>query len=190
MQGGGKWRFNHDSKKPDAVLKKIVVIGPESTGKSTLSQDVAAALNTLWVPEFARDYLENIGQNYVEDDLLNIAQGQLALEDDFAQKAATHLICDTDLYVIKVWSEARYGQCHRYILEEIARRPYHLYLLTYIDIVWEDDPLREHAHPNERSYFYHQYRDIVQQSGVPWVDVRGDRDHRLQTALQAIGTIL
>lgn len=167
-------------------IKKIVVIGPESTGKSTLSAALAKALNTVWVPEYARQYLEELGRPYEEADLLEIAKGQLAQEDKLAQQAHKYLICDTDLYVLKVWSEAKYGYCHKEILQSIAERKYDMYLLTYIDVLWQDDPLREHPAAHEREYFYKQYRDIVQQSGVPWADIRGNEQERLKTALDAI----
>jgi NadR type nicotinamide-nucleotide adenylyltransferase len=167
-------------------IKKIVVIGPESTGKSTLSEGLANSLHTVWVPEYARGYLEGLGRDYNETDLLAIAKGQLATEDEQAIKANEYLICDTDLYVVKVWSEAKYGYCHKDILEEIAQRKYDLYLLTYIDVLWTDDPLREHPEPHEREYFYKQYAEIVQNSGVPWVDVHGNEQQRLEQSLNAI----
>lgn len=163
-----------------------MVIGPESTGKSTLSAGIAASLHTLWVPEYAREYLEVLNRPYHEADLLQIAQGQLSLEDELAGHARDYLVCDTDLYVVKVWAEAKYGRCHKAILEQIAARTYDLYLLTYIDITWEDDPLREHALPHERHYFYHQYRDIVMNSGIPWADIRGSQEERLQQSITAI----
>lgn len=167
-------------------MKKIVVIGPESTGKSTLSAQLAAHYQTLWVPEFARDYLMQLNRPYEQPDLLRMAEGQLQSEDAAAEKANKLLICDTDLHVIKVWSEAKYGDCDARILELIASRKYDLYLLTYIDIAWEDDPQREHPRPEEREYFYQIYRDIVMNSGLPWANIRGGYDERLQTAIEAV----
>jgi NadR type nicotinamide-nucleotide adenylyltransferase len=171
-------------------LKRIVVIGPESTGKSTLSEQLAAHFNTEWVREYAREYLENLNHPYEQDDLLQIAEGQLRLEDETAARANNLLICDTDLQVVKVWSEAKYGDCDPRILEMIAQRQYDLYLLTYIDIAWTDDPLREHPHPSEREYFYNIYRDIVMNAGIPWADIRGDYEQRLKTAVEAVEFIL
>lgn len=170
-------------------IKKIVVIGSESTGKSTLSAALAAALHTVWVPEYARGYLEGIGREYTENDLLQIARGQLQSEDELLAQANKYLICDTDLHVIKVWSENTYGRCHTDVLEAIAARRYDLYLLTDIDIPWEDDPLREHAAPEERNYFYSLYRDIVINSGVPWVNISGTHKERLQKALAAVSEL-
>ncbi len=167
-------------------VKKIVVIGPESTGKSTLSAALAEELLTVWVPEYARQYLEQLDRPYTQDDLLNITKGQLELEDELAKQANNILICDTDLHVIKIWSEAKFGYCDKWILEQIAARSYDMYILTYIDTAWEDDPLREHGAPAERLYFYSLYNDIVQNAGVPVAIARGTHDERLKTALQAI----
>lgn len=167
-------------------IRKIVVIGPESTGKSSLSEALAGELKTAWVPEYAREYLEKLGRPYVQDDLLAIARGQVRTEDKLAGEANKLLVCDTDLNVIKVWSEHKYQSCHRYVLQEIARRKYDMYLLTNIDVPWTDDPLREHPAPAERAYFYNVYRDIVQNSGVPWLDVRGSFSERLSLCLNFI----
>ena len=102
-------------------LKKIVVIGPESTGKSSLCEALATHYRTSWVPEYAREYLETHGMDYSFDDLLTIARGQLALEDRLyaaAEAAGKELLfIDTDLYVIKVWSEFVFGRCHPWILD-------------------------------------------------------------------------
>lgn len=170
-------------------LKKIVVIGPESTGKSTLSEALAKALHTVWVPEYARAYLESLGRPYAEGDLLLMAAGQIASEDRLIQQANKYLICDTDLYVIKVWSEAKYGRCNSRILEQIAERKYDLYLLTGIDMPWTDDPLREHPAPEDRKYFYDVYQDIVSNSGSAWLAVDGNEEERLRTALDVIGRL-
>lgn len=171
-------------------MKKVVVIGPESTGKSTLSEQLAQHYNTVWVPEFARGYLETLGREYEQQDLLHIAAGQINSEDALGEKANNVLICDTDLQVIRVWSEAKYGDCAAEILQMIAAREYDLYLLTYIDIDWVDDPLREHPHPEERQHFYEVYRDIVVNSGLPWADIRGSYEERLQLAVNAVDRVI
>ncbi len=170
-------------------LRKIVVIGPESTGKSTLSESLAASLDTVWVPEVAREYCMNLNRQYTEEDLLVIARGQVSLEDEYGSKAKQHLICDTDLYVLKVWSEHKYGRSHPWILEQIASRKYDLYLLADIDIEWQDDPLREHADPGMRRYFFNVYKNIVVESGVPWVAISGSPEQRLQKALAAVKSL-
>lgn len=171
-------------------MKRFVVIGSESTGKSTLSQQLAKHYQTAWVPEFARGYLEQIDRPYEEEDLLEIAKGQLALEDDKATSADKLLICDTDLYVIKVWSESKYGDCHPQILQWISERRYDGYLLTYIDIPWTYDPQREHPEPAAREYFYNIYKDIVVNCGIPWADIRGGEQERLSNAINFIDRLL
>ena len=169
-----------------SIIKSIAIIGPESTGKSTLSEALAAALHTVWVPEYAREYLEMIDRPYTEADLVQIAKGQIANENMAMSIATNYLVCDTDLNVVKVWSEHKYGQCHPWILEEIATRKYDLYLLTDIDIPWEHDPMREHPDAGMRQYFYNIYKDIVMQSGVPWTNISGDADQRTHKAMEAV----
>ncbi|TWW02352.1 AAA family ATPase [Chitinophaga pinensis] len=171
-------------------MLKVVVIGPESTGKSTLSQQLAAHYQTMWVPEYARQYLEGLSRPYEQSDLLSIAKGQLVQEDQLAQQANRLLICDTDLHVIKVWSEHKYGNCDPEILQAIRDRKYDLYLLTYIDIPWEEDPQREHPDPTMREYFYNVYRDLVMASGVPWVEIKGSLDERMTSAIAAVDKLL
>ncbi len=167
-------------------IPKVVIIGPESTGKSTLSASLAEVFHTTWVPEYAREYLEQLQHPFSEQDLLHIAKGQLNTEDEKLATASRLLICDTDLHVIRVWSEHRFNRTDSQILAAIAERRYDLYLLTDTDIAWEPDPLREHPELHMRRYFYHQYRDAVMHSGVPWANIHGNHQQRLQLALAAI----
>lgn len=164
-------------------IKKIVVIGPESTGKSTLSKALAEKLHTVWVEEYARTYLATQDNQYDFADLQRIAMGQLAAEDHAIEKARQTLICDTDLYVLKVWSEHKYNKVAGFVLEQIAQRHYDAYILCDIDIEWRADPQREHPEPQMRQYFFHQYKDIVCQSGRPFIIVSGNETERLQQAL-------
>ena len=92
--------------------------------------------------------------------------------------------------MLKVWSEHKYGQVDPRILEQIAARPYDLYLLTYIDIPWEEDPQREYPDPRMREYFYRIYRDIVVNAGVPWVDIRGGYEEREKAAIAAVNKLI
>ncbi|MFY0253026.1 AAA family ATPase [Chitinophaga sp. 30R24] len=171
-------------------MKKVVVIGPESTGKSTLSEKLATHFHTVWTPEYAREYIDQLSRPYNQQDLLEIAAGQIALERQQALQANRVLICDTDLYVIKVWSEHKYGNCDPRILKQVAQQHCDLYLLTYIDLPWEEDPQREHPDPAMREHFYQIYRDIVTKSGVSWVDIRGGYAEREAQAIAAIEALL
>jgi NadR type nicotinamide-nucleotide adenylyltransferase len=175
------------------MLKKIVVIGPESTGKSTLCQQLAQHYNTIWCPEFAREYLLTNGARYGYDDLLNIAKGQLALEDEYtALKAGnlSQLFIDTDMYVAKVWCEFVFGKCHRFILDQIIERNYDLYLLCNTDLPWVKDELREYPDLANRQKLYCIYKDIMINQSVPWVDINGGYEERLQKAIIAVDNLL
>lgn len=184
------------------MLKKIVVIGPESTGKSTLCEQLAQHYDTTWCPEFAREYLLTNGTSYEYDDLLTIAKGQLALEDEYHHQLEKQsvpllekgghlpLFIDTDMYVMKVWCEFVFGKCHRFILEQIVQREYDLYLLCNVDLPWVKDELREYPDLASRQKLYQIYKDIMLNQQVPWVDISGDYNERLQKAVKAVDPLL
>ncbi|HMO34376.1 MAG TPA: ATP-binding protein [Lacibacter sp.] len=174
-------------------LRKIVILGPESTGKSTLCEQLAAHYQTLWCPEYAREYLLKHGTNYSFEDLLNIAKGQLQLEDSYTAQLSQRptvsgqlLFIDTDMYVMKVWCEFVFNDCHRWILDRIAERRYDLYLLCRPDLPWVKDELREYPDEATRLRLYHYYRELLMQQDTPWVEVSGSYDQRLQQAIAAV----
>jgi NadR type nicotinamide-nucleotide adenylyltransferase len=169
--------------------KTIVVIGPESTGKSTLCEQLAAHYNTVWCPEFAREYLLQKGMNYSFDDLLKIAMGQLELEDVMHTEARGYYFIDTDMYVMKVWCEVAFQDCHKWILNQIAARQYDLYLLCDVDLPWTPDELREYPDLETRQRLHKMYKDIVINSGSKWAEVSGSDAERLQTAIHLIDTV-
>ncbi|MGB4773054.1 MAG: AAA family ATPase [Chitinophagaceae bacterium] len=184
---------------PTAPLRRIVVIGPESTGKSTLCEELAQQYDATWCPEFAREYLLTYGTEYSYDDLLTIAKGQLALEDEYAilaqqeWEAQDHkttafpiLFVDTNMYVMKVWCEYVFGKCHPFILEQIVERKYDLYLLCNTDLPWVKDELREYPDLQSRQELYLMYKDIVLNQNIPWVDISGDDEARFQSAISGI----
>jgi NadR type nicotinamide-nucleotide adenylyltransferase len=173
---------------PVPPAKKVVVIGPECTGKSALSAFLAEHYKTSWVPEYARGYIDNLTRPYNESELITIAHGQTRLEDEWPHESSDLLICDTNLYVIKIWSEFKYGHCHAEILKQINSRKYDLYLLTYIDIPWQDDPQREH--PNNREELYQLYLKDMKAQSVPFVEIRGERNERRASAIEAVNKIL
>jgi NadR type nicotinamide-nucleotide adenylyltransferase len=184
-------------------IKKIVIVGPESTGKSTLCEQLAQHYNTNWCPEFAREYLLTNGMNYTYSDLLKIAKGQLALEDEYVQSAPdsyrdssqqpgsqSPLFIDTDMYVMKVWCEFVFGKCHAWITDQIAKRKYDLYLLCNTDLPWVKDELREYPDLETRDKLYHIYKNILSNQPVPWVDISGGYEERLQKAVNAVDAVL
>jgi NadR type nicotinamide-nucleotide adenylyltransferase len=168
-------------------LKKIVVTGPESTGKSTLCEQLAANYNTQWVPEYAREYLMNLRRPYTYDDLLIIARGQLQQEDRIVASLQTPLVfIDTDMYVMKVWCEYVFGKCHSFILDEIVNRKYDLYLLCNTDLPWVADELREYPDLESRERLYHMYKDLMINQTTPWFDISGNYEERLRKAVSVV----
>lgn len=174
------------------MLKKIVIIGPESTGKTTLCTELANHFNTQWVPEYAREYLLKNGTDYDFEDLLTIAQGQLRSEDAYTQQASGQklLFIDTDMYVMKVWCEFVFGKCHSFVLDELAKRKYDLYLLCNTDLPWVRDELREYPDLETRQHLYELYKNIMIHQSTPWADVRGNHAERLAIAIKAVENLL
>jgi NadR type nicotinamide-nucleotide adenylyltransferase len=157
--------------------KRIAITGPESAGKTTLAQALAGHFGTVWVPEYAREYLEKLGRSYVFEDLEAIARGQCELEEHYARRAHRYLFCDTDLLVIKIWSEYKYQQTAPYILESLSGRPYDLYVLCGTEIPWEYDPLREN--PGEREELFQLYKKELADQAMPFIEVSGSLEQRV-----------
>jgi len=167
-----------------SLLKKIVVIGPESTGKSTLCEQLAENFKTEWVPEFARNYLLEIRRPYTYEDLLYIAQGQLEQEDQICASTKTPFVfIDTDMYVMKVWCEYVFKKCHQFILDQIVKRKYDCYLLCKTDLPWIADELREYPDLESRERLYHMYKDLMINQSKPWIEISGNYEERLQQAI-------
>ncbi len=169
-------------------IKKVVVIGPECTGKSELTKFLAVHFKTAHVEEYARAYLNKLIRGYEKSDLTKIAHGQARMEDEWVYDANRVLVCDTNAIVIKVWSEFKYGDCDPDILRIIQERKYDLYLLTYIDVPWENDPQREH--PDKREHFWQIFKNEIEKSGVPYTQIRGPREERRAKAVEAVESLL
>lgn len=176
------------SQRVNSSVKKVCVIGPECTGKTDLSKFLSEHYNTPWVDEYARAYLNKLGRPYQQHDLTKIAHGQMRMEDEWLNDANKVLICDTNLLVIKIWSEYKFGTCDKEILKGMAERKYDLYLLTNIDIPWQDDPQREH--PQKREFFWNLYKKEVATTGVDTVEISGSREVRRSTAIEAINKLI
>jgi len=191
------------------TIKKFVIIGPESTGKSTLCKQLAAYYNTLWVPEYAREYLKKNGKEYNYENLLTIAKGQIELEESIGYQVSAirnqqsvpgnegtpdpsylipHILfVDTDMYVMKVWCEYVFNKCHSWILNRIAERYYDGYLLCNSDLPWVRDNLREYPDVSTRNKLYHFYKDILVNQSVAWKEISGNYTERFENARKFIG---
>lgn len=180
-------------KQQPADCIKVVLYGPESTGKTTLSRQLAEHYNTLWVPEYAREYLQkkwNEEQKICEPkDLLPIAIGQIKLENEAAKKANKVLICDTDILETKVYSEVYYSGTCDPILETYAlKNSYDLYFLTYIDTPWEADDLRDK--PLERESMFKAFETALITHQKPYVVLKGNKEERFKEAVKQIDELL
>lgn len=178
--------------KPANCLK-IVLFGPESTGKTTLSRKLATHYSASWIPEFARDYLQekwnSTQQICAPEDLLPIARGQMQLENEAAAAENKLLFCDTDLLETKVYGEAYYdGWSHPKIAEAAAVNTYDLYLLTYIDTPWEADDLRDR--PAQREEMFLHFAKALVTYKRPYVVLTGTLEQRMKTAINLINTFL
>jgi NadR type nicotinamide-nucleotide adenylyltransferase len=164
-------------------MKKIAIIGPESTGKSTLSKALAEYYNEPFVPEYGRKYLEENGKDYNRSDLLAISKGMVIWEDKMKAIAKKKLFCDTDLVMMKVWYEVKYGECHPWVLNHINSNPYDLHLLCAPDLPWENDPLRENPHIRED--LFELYRKELENYRYEYRIISG-KDGRLEKAIEAV----
>jgi len=174
-------------------IVKVVLFGPESTGKTTLSKQLARYYNTVWAPEFARDYLQKKWNNERKtceaEDLIEIAFGQMKLENKLAKKADKVLICDTDLLETKVYSEEYYGGFVDENLDKAAKKnQYDLYLLTYIDTPWEEDDLRDR--PGLRLEMFTAFENALKKHNRNYILLKGDKETRLKNATKAIDKII
>lgn len=174
-------------------LIKIVLFGPESTGKTTLSRQLANHYNTVWAPEYARQYLQekwnNERKTCEQKDILPIAVGQMKLENKLAKKADKILICDTDLLETKVYSEEFYGGFVDAKLNYAAsKNNYDLYLLTYIDTPWEADDLRDR--PKQRLEMFTAFENALQENNKPYLLLKGSKEARFKKAVETIDKII
>jgi NadR type nicotinamide-nucleotide adenylyltransferase len=172
---------------------KVVLFGPESTGKTTLSRQLAEHYKTHWVPEYAREYLqkkwERENTTCELEDLIPIAMGQMKIENELSKTANKVLICDTDLLETKVYSEAYYhGICDPILDYYAIRNSYNLYFLTYIDIPWEADDLRDR--PNEREYMFKTFEQALKTYKKPYIILKGSKADRFEIATKEIDKLL
>ena len=176
-----------------ANIIKIVLFGPESTGKTTLSKQLARYYNTVWAPEYAREYLQKKWNNERKtceaDDLVPIAIGQMKIENRLAKKADKVLICDTDLLETKVYSEEYYGGFVDPVLDTAAKNNiYDLYLLTYIDTPWEEDDLRDR--PGLRREMFNAFEMALKKHHRPYILLQGNKETRLKIAIKTIDELI
>lgn len=169
-------------------IKKIAIVGPESTGKSTISQQLSKYYNVPWVPEYARYYCAALTTPCTLQDEVNMFHGQVALEESFLATAETDfIICDTTFVTVKIWSDAMFGETPKVVVDALKTRPYDFYVLLDIDLPWADDPLRDF--PNQREHFMEVWHEELQALQANYVVV-GGIENRLQNVIDAINEFL
>ena len=165
-------------------MKKILITGPESSGKTTIAQDLTKQLQATMVPEFSRIYLEKLNRPYREEDLLEIAKGQ----NDWLQKAIAlepqFLIADTALIVMKVWGEVVFENVHPWILQQLEKQHFDHIFLCHPSIPWEPDPLREN--PDNRLELFDKYENSLKNLNWNYHILKGPHQPRLTKALHII----
>ena len=169
-------------------IKKIAIVGPESTGKSTMSAYLAQHYQTVWVPEYAREYCEKLTAPCTWQDEINMFYGQLALEAAYLPKANKLLICDTTFITVKIWSDYTFGRSPQEVLDELPNHPYDLYLLLSIDLPWEEDPLRDF--PDMREHFMEVWHKELKALNANYVVIKGEDDERYGNAVRAVDSFI
>ena len=157
-------------------MKKIIFTGPESTGKTTICQEMADYFQCPWVSEFAREYLQEIDRPYKEEDLLAIAKGQWEREEKIRELNGPFLFCDTSMLVIKIWSNHKYGKCHPWINNKLEQEIPTLYFLCSPDFPWDPDPMREH--PLIRNQLFDLYESELKKLGFSYHILAGNNAKR------------
>lgn len=172
----------------NSLIKKIAIVGPESTGKSTISQQLAMHYDTVWVPEYARSYCENLQAPCNWQDEINMFRGQLALEKELIPSANKILICDTTFITVKIWSEHMFGKAPLEVIEKLRVHSYDLYLLMNIDLEWTEDPLRDF--PHLREHFMSVWQSELKSLNANYHIVSGLDSSRLTNAVKIIDAFL
>ncbi|WP_373058484.1 AAA family ATPase [Zunongwangia sp. H14] len=176
------------AQRPSSCIK-IVLYGPESTGKTTLANQLAAHYNKPLVKEYMREYLQKKWDEKKEicevEDLIPIAAGQMQQENALAQKEKQLLFCDTNLLELKVYSEAYYnGFCPPQLLKHALNNHYTSYFLMYIDTPWTPDDLRDK--PEDRLGMFNRFKAALEVHHKPFVILKGNREERFKSAVSII----
>ena len=151
-------------------MYKVGVIGPESTGKTTLARYLAERYHGVFVPEYAREYVEQLGRPYTREDVETIARHQIEQLQRLTTNDQRLYFFDTELIITKVWFEYKYGDCPSWVEDALRRFPMDVYLLCYPDIEWQFDPVREN--PDNREELFLRYEQEIQKLSIPYYIIR------------------
>lgn len=170
---------------------KIAILGPESTGKTALAKGLAEYFKAPWVPEYAREYVENLNIPYTHNDICNIAVKQIEEEiyyENHPESSKNYVFFDTDLIITKVWFTYCYGSCPDFVTKQINHGFFDFYLLCAADLPWEPNPVREHG--TDREFFFDWYKREIEQTEKPYVIINGVGNQRIQNAIDALSIFI
>ncbi len=174
--------------KKDKPVKRIALLGPECTAKSSLSEALAKHFNTVWIPEYARTHLASLNRKYTLEDIIEISQVQIEQERIAVEKANNYIFVDTELIISKVWCLDVFKTCPEWISSSLLKTKFDLYLLTYPDLPWEEDVLREN--PHRREYLFDWYEKELMELSANYVIIKGRGDVRIENCIKAINQLL
>lgn len=170
------------------LLKRVAIIGPESTGKSWLTNELANYYNTNKVDEYAREYFRERKYEYSLADLIDIAIGQVKNEENIATISKDIIFCDTEMLVLKIWASEVFGSVPDLIEKQTIEKQYDLYLLCYPDLVWEQDPLR--TNPHNREHIYNLFVKELEKNNCNFRVIKEKGVHRLNNAVKFVDELL
>ncbi len=167
-------------------LIKVAITGPESAGKSTLTKALAEHFKATYTTEFARSYLAGTNGYYTYDDLSAMCQGQKSQENKAIEMAEQICFFDTDMLVLKIWSQFRFGRVPELIEQAFIQRKYDLHLLCKPDLLWTPDDFRESPHQAERDLLYMMYKNHLSAARMPYAEIFGTGDEREKMAISEV----
>ena len=167
-------------------IRRIVITGPESTGKTELAQALAEKLGTVWIPEYARSYVENLNRPYDYNDVVQIAKHQITQETTYASEVGKGiLIFDSWLIITKVWFDLVFGKCPDWVCEHIRSTKIDLFLVCDTDLPWIADAVRENG-GDKREQLFQLYCDEIRSFGFNFEIVNGVGETRTNNALNLL----
>lgn len=165
--------------------KIVVITGAESTGKSTLTEQLAAHFDTLFMPEIARSYVEGLNRKYTYDDVEQIAKLQVENLNNLVTQQVPLVFVDTWLIITKVWFEFVYNETPGWLIDEIQKTKIDLFLVCDIDLPWIYDPVRENGGEN-RNILQNLYIKNIIEFGYNYKIVQGTNNDRLSNAIKFV----